>query len=29
LFLVVDVGEMVWNLKIEEKLVKQIEAFVG
>lgn len=29
LFLVVDGGEMAWNLEIEEKLAKQIEAFVG
>ena len=29
LFLVVDVAEMVWNLEIENKLVKQIESFVG
>jgi hypothetical protein len=29
LFLVVDVGEMAWNFEIEDKLVKQIESFVG
>jgi hypothetical protein len=29
LFLVVDVAEMAWNLEIEDKLVKQIETFVG
>jgi len=29
LFLVVDVAEMAWNLEIENKLVKQIESFVG
>ena len=29
LFLLVDVGETAWNLEIEEKLVKQIESFVG
>jgi len=29
LFLVVDVAEMAWNLEIEDKLVKQIESFVG
>jgi hypothetical protein len=29
LFLVVDVGETVWNLEIEQKLVKAIESFVG
>jgi hypothetical protein len=29
LFLVVDVAESAWNLEIEEKLVKQIESFVG
>jgi hypothetical protein len=29
LFLVVDVAESAWNLEIEDKLVKQIEAFVG
>ncbi len=29
LFLVVDVGETAWNLEIEDKLVKQIESFVG
>jgi hypothetical protein len=29
LFLVVDVAEGVWNFEIEDKLVKQIEAFVG
>jgi hypothetical protein len=28
LFLVVDVAESAWNLEIEDKLVKQIEAFV-
>ncbi len=29
LFLVIDIGEMAWNLEIEGKLVKQIESFVG
>ena len=29
LFLIVDVAEMAWNLEIEDKLVKQIESFVG
>jgi len=29
LFLVVDVAETAWNFEIEDKLVKQIEAFVG
>ena len=29
LFLPVDVAEMAWNLEIENKLVKQIESFVG
>lgn len=29
LFLLVDVGETAWNLEIEEKLVKQINSFVG
>ena len=29
LFLVVDVAESAWNLEIEDKLAKQIEAFVG
>jgi hypothetical protein len=29
LFLVVDVPEMAWNFEIENKLAKQIEAFVG
>jgi hypothetical protein len=29
LFLVVDVGETAWNLEIEDKLVKQIEAYIG
>jgi hypothetical protein len=29
LFLVVDVAEMAWNVEIEDKLIKQIEAFVG
>jgi hypothetical protein len=29
LFLVVDVAEMAWNLEIENKLVAQIETFVG
>jgi hypothetical protein len=28
LFLIVDVGEMVWNLEIENKLAKQIATFV-
>jgi hypothetical protein len=29
LFLPVDVGEMAWNLEIENKLLKQIDGFVG
>lgn len=29
LFLVVDVAETAWNFEIEDKLVKQIESFVG
>jgi hypothetical protein len=29
LFLVVDVPEMAWNLEVENKLAKEIEAFVG
>ncbi|MFZ0059822.1 MAG: hypothetical protein ACLQAN_02920 [Acidimicrobiales bacterium] len=29
LFLVVDVAETAWNFEVEDKLVKQIEAFVG
>jgi len=29
LFLVIDVAEMVWTVEIEDKLVKQIESFVG
>ena len=29
LFLVVDVDESAWNIEIEDKLAKQIEAFVG
>jgi hypothetical protein len=29
LFLVVDVAESAWNLEIEDKLVKDIKAFVG
>jgi hypothetical protein len=29
LFLLVDVGEMAWNLEIENKLAKQIETLVG
>ena len=29
LFLVVDVGETAWNFEIEDKLVKQVESFVG
>lgn len=29
LFFVVDVAESAWNFEIEDKLVKQIEAFVG
>ena len=29
LFLVVDVAESAWNFEIEEKLAKQVEAFVG
>jgi hypothetical protein len=28
LFLVVDVAESAWNFEVEDKLVKQIEAFV-
>ena len=29
LFLVVDVAESAWNIEIEDKLVKQIQSFVG
>jgi hypothetical protein len=29
LFLVVDVAETAWNFEIEDKLIKDIEAFVG
>jgi hypothetical protein len=29
LFLVVDVAETAWNLEIEDKLVKQLDSFVG
>jgi hypothetical protein len=29
LFLAVDVAESAWNLEIEDKLVKQIDSFVG
>jgi len=29
LFLVVDVAETAWNFEIEDKLVKQVESFVG
>lgn len=29
LFLAIDVGAMLWNLEIEERLIEQIEAFVG
>jgi hypothetical protein len=29
LFLVVDVAESAWNFEVEDKLVKQIESFVG
>jgi len=29
LFLVVDVAETAWNFEIEDKLVKDIETFVG
>jgi hypothetical protein len=29
LFLVIDVAETAWNLEIEEKLLKDIKAFVG
>jgi hypothetical protein len=29
LFLIIDVGEMAWNLEIEDKLAKQVESFVG
>lgn len=29
LFLVVDVAESAWNIEIEDKLAKQVEAFVG
>ncbi len=29
LFLLVDVSEMAWNLEVEDKILKQIDAFVG
>ncbi len=29
LFLVVDVAESAWNLEIEDRLVKQVQSFVG
>lgn len=29
LFLVIDVAESAWNFEVEDKLVKQIEGFVG
>jgi hypothetical protein len=29
LFLVIDVAESVWNLEIENKLVKDLKSFVG
>ncbi len=29
LFLVVDVADTAWNFEVEEKIVKQIESFVG
>jgi len=29
LFLVVDVAETAWNFEVEDKLVKQVESFVG
>jgi hypothetical protein len=29
LFLPIDVAESAWNLEVEEKLIKQIESFVG
>ena len=29
LFLVVDIAESAWNIEIEEKLVKQVQSFVG
>lgn len=29
LFLVIDVAESAWNIEIEDKIVKQIESFVG
>ncbi|HXZ83390.1 MAG TPA: hypothetical protein VED84_06560 [Acidimicrobiales bacterium] len=29
LFLIVDVAETAWNFEVEDKLVKQIESFVG
>jgi hypothetical protein len=29
LFLLVDVAETAWNLEIEDKLVKQVQSFVG
>jgi len=29
LFLVVDVAESAWNLEIEDKLIKDLKAFVG
>jgi hypothetical protein len=29
LFLVIDVAETAWNFEVEDKLVKQVESFVG
>ncbi|HXW32967.1 MAG TPA: hypothetical protein VEJ87_00170 [Acidimicrobiales bacterium] len=29
LFLVIDVAESAWNIEIEDKLVKQVESFIG
>ena len=29
LFLLVDVPEMVWNLEVENKIVKEIDSLVG
>ena len=29
LFLLVDVPEMLWNLEVENKIVKQIDSFIG
>ena len=29
LFLLVDVAESAWNFEVEDKLVKDVEAFVG